>query len=868
MKARKRKKQIQSNTPGKLNNKAITPEYAPADIGAKYLALSFFLPFAILGTAFALHKVFPFGNRQIIIYDFYHQYYPFLSSLWHKIRDGTLSTWSWTAGAGHDYAALFSYYMASPLNFLALLLPHAWLRETLTFILLLKIGCAGLFTAMFLRNTFKQQNLPDSKSGFALPVFSSLYALCAWVLGYYMNIIWLDSFALLPLVMTGFIALMREGRWRLYIGALALAVLTNFYIGFFICVFTAIAFLFYGIIHKFNLRDFLHKLCLIAACSALALGMTAMLTIPAWSALQNTYSSETAIPAQITLYRNFFSVLGNFIAFTPPTVINGLPNLYCGMISVLLAGLFFVSPKISRREKITLGGIVVFLVLSCNINALDYIMHGFHYPNDLPARFSFLISILLVVMAYRAFLVIETVDKRNFPVIVICAVFFLVSAVFGTQEKSAVIASAVLCVFYLILLLIFSGIKTAKAQTSVKTAFFVLILIELSVTAFIGVKTAGTSSRNEYPDRYVQIHSLLDQRRQSAKDFYRTEIDGLRSFNESSLFNNNGISFYASTADASVTRFIAGLGLPNFIRNSRYWYNETSPLTNAFLNMRYFISRRGDPADGSVYWETISNAGDSELLENRYYLPLSFMVNEEIAGYAHHDSNPFLSQNDLFCKTTGIDSNLFAIWDISSLAERDKERGRTTWDIETPVDGPLYAFCSLPGGSELMDISVNGSLVRRLPMSDVAPYIFTAGCFSQGDIVSLSLKSGNATIYLGFLNKPLFEQGYTILADEPLNLTHFSETKVRGTVTALQDGILYTSIPGRNWQVYVDGVKSELLLIDNAMAAVRLSKGTHEVEFRYLNKSFVAGVVVSIVSVVIFIILILRKKRKDILVVF
>ena len=46
------------------------------------------------------------------------------------------------------------------------------------------------------------------------------------------------------------------------------------------------------------------------------------------------------------------------------------------------------------------------------------------------------------------------------------------------------------------------------------------------------------------------------------------------------------------------------------------------------------------------------------------------------------------------------------------------------------------------------------------------------------------------------------------------------------------------------------------------MAAVRLSKGMHEVEFRYLNKSFVAGVVISLVSLAIFITLAVLEARK------
>jgi len=75
--------------------------------------------------------------------------------------------------------------------------------------------------------------------------------------------------------------------------------------------------------------------------------------------------------------------------------------------------------------------------------------------------------------------------------------------------------------------------------------------------------------------------------------------------------------------------------------------------------------------------------------------------------------------------------------------------------------------------------------------------------------------------------------------------------------------VLYTSIPGKNWNVFVDGVKSELLLINNAMAAVRLKEGVHTVEFRYFNKSLLAGIIISFVSLAIFIALVLLKLRKS-----
>jgi uncharacterized membrane protein YfhO len=119
-------------------------------------------------------------------------------------------------------------------------------------------------------------------------------------------------------------------------------------------------------------------------------------------------------------------------------------------------------------------------------------------------------------------------------------------------------------------------------------------------------------------------------------------------------------------------------------------------------------------------------------------------------------------------------------------------------------------------------------------------------------------------IFTGLLNSEIFDRGYTLLADETLRLTKFTDTQVSGNVTALTDGVLYTSIPGdKNWNVFVDGIKSEIVLIDNAMTAVRLSEGTHTVEFRYFNKSLLAGIIASLVSLAVFAALALRKRKNE-----
>jgi len=810
----------------------------------KYLALSFVFPFVILGTVFALHGVYPFGGRQILNYDFSQQMYPFLSGFWHKLRGGGVSPWSWTAGAGHDYTALIAYYMASPLNLLTIIAPHAWLREMLTLVLLVKIGCAGLFTAMYLRYAYKE-------SGAALPVFSSLYALCAFTLGYYHNIMWFDSFALLPLAMLGLLALMREGKYRLYVVSLALAVFANFYIGYMVCVFAAITFFCLCVIQKLNLRDFLRKLWLAAACSALAVGLTAVLMIPAWSALQNIYSARADESSTLFSYNSFFAVLGNFIAFTPPTAKEGLPNLYTGMISVLLAGIFIISPKVSLREKAALTGTLVFLVISCNLDALSLIMHGFRYPIGYPARFSFLISFVLVVMAYRAFLLTEGGGRRGLSAIGISAALFLLSAVLGPQGKNYIIGSAVLCAFYVVLFYFLMKAKTVKTRAAVKTAAFLVILTELSITSYIGIKTVGTTDRDEYYDGYEQIQALLNKRKKTGIDFYRTDTILSGNFNDPYFYNYNGLSFFSSTINVDVLRFMRGLGLPSSrSRYNAFLYQETTPLTNILLNMRYVINRKGKTAGG---------AGDSLLLGNKHYLPLGFMVNEELVRYKGHD-NPFLSQNSFFSLATGLNGNLFAISVINALDKPDNNPDNTlnisTWYYRVPVTGIVYAYCMLDARETPLRFDVFHNFKAepyfKALISD--RIFFPVGSLAEGDTVSFLLETDEASIYVGHINVELFERGYAKLASQTLNLTEFTNTKVRGNITAVEDGLLYTSIPAdKNWNVYVDGEKNEIVPIDGAMAAVRLNKGYHEIEFRYFNTSLLVGIIVSLVSLTIFV---------------
>jgi uncharacterized membrane protein YfhO len=184
------------------------------------LLLSFLLPFFTFFICLAVQGLYPFGDNQIINYDGWHQYYPFILKLWDHFHDGTSLLYDWSMGMGTNFLSMLSYYGSSPLNLLVLLAPERDFRLLFQFFVILRVGLAGLFMGMFLKKTMKN-------AGFSVAFFAMGYALSGYMMGYFWNNMWLDTVALYPLLCLATLKLFREGKCSLYIFTLALSLFCN-----------------------------------------------------------------------------------------------------------------------------------------------------------------------------------------------------------------------------------------------------------------------------------------------------------------------------------------------------------------------------------------------------------------------------------------------------------------------------------------------------------------------------------------------------------------------------------------------------------------------------------------------------------------
>lgn len=841
-----------------------------------YLIFSFLLPFIIMWFFFAQNEVHPFGDKQILVTDLWHQYYPFFRIEHEKLKNLSSFFYSWDTGLGTNFISLMSYYAASPLNFLAVFFPIEYSRDVLTLFLTIKIGCAGLFFAIFLKHTF-------NKNDISITAFALCFALCNYIMGYYWNIIWMDTVALLPLVVLGTVKLYKEGKFKLYVISLALSLMTSFYIGLFTCIFTVMVFGALVIIDWGGFKNAFKRLGQIAGATVIGIGMGAVILLPAFLGLMLTNSVDNQFPDIVTFYEPWLKMISAVIGFQEPTAKEGLPNFYCGMFAVILLGVFIRSRKVKIREKIITVIYLAFIIVSCNMNVLNYMWHGFHFTNMLPYRFSFLLSFILLAAGYRAFIIIKE-EANIFDIIAMSAMTFIIALVsYRDQTEKALISSVIVCFIFVAAMIVYE--RKLINEKALNIAVFAVCFVEMGMNASLGVKTVSVTTYSIYPRDNDAITSLIDSVEENDSGFYRLETTTNYTINDPALYGYKGVSQFSSTANVNVTNLMQGLGLFASAAGNRYYYNQNTAVINMFLNLKYIISTESYSGD-LTYLDPMAEKDGVSLYQNNHWLPLGFTVENSILDYDGGSFMQFENQNELFKLATGIDEDVLVKVDVKDVGHKGLNVVKTgygnynfqynaasdgsndcylKYNYTVQTDGPVYATFDF---TDINSVKIkSGDTVLHTQNTGKYINIFAAGDFKAGDVVTFQAnvddqKSGNGTIYVYQINEDVFERGYEKLKSGGLNITEYDDTHINGTITAAEDCIMYTSIPyDGGWKAYVDGKETEVKALKDALVCLPISAGEHTIELKYCPPGFAAGLAITIASIGILVVLWIFEPR-------
>lgn len=880
--------------------------------------------------------------------DAYHQYFPFFVDFREKLRNGENLLYAWDIGMGIDYLGLYAYYLGSPLNLISVIFPEAWLLDYFTLLTPIRLGLAGMFFALFLKKTFDRNDL-------SIALFGSFYATCAWAFGYMWNTMWLDTFALLPLVVLGTLSLLKERKFLLYTVSLFLSVAINYYIGFFTCIFTLLVFICYEICRWKGIRRFLADLALMGVFTLLAIGTTAIITLPAYSSLLSTSAGDKVVLSAepglkdkvfklnmtdretsagfgsminwIALVEGMIRVATNTFSFRVPNSVasEGNPNVYCGVFALIFGFLFITCKQVKWRDRICGILMLLFLNLSFVIDKLNYIWHGFHDANMIPYRFSFLYSFTLLYLAYRAWLL-----RRRFrPWQLITAsslsiIFLFLSPGFrdflsifeGGLSLGALISIKTLFPFanlffiagYMAALFcsaIRKSLPSDADSRQIRTWYrklhfrrslstFLLVLFicaELFFNyLFMGITTDLVVDAANFPKGTTDTAAVVDyMQNQDTELFYRAEVTHKQSFNDGALIGYNGVTTFTSSANAAVTNFMECLGFDGRSNYNRYAYTDSSPIADMFLNLKYKIER--DTVLDNPYVTDIYSSGNVHLLRNDYALPLGFMADPQLAKVSFTAQERFGFQNSLLSAALGQqvtawkhlppDSLQISASDSVTVLDTAKatksscnfttsgQSGYVQFQYTIEEAGYFCAYFSFynPTIRVTPDIRIYIDHGEDLSTEPVVqdpyslPFSLTPGQVEPGDRVRIviecdpNLESTSYKVWAALLDETVMKSAHSQLSRSTLTLTKFDSTLVEGTIDCEKAGLLYTSIPqtGKNWHAFVDGQEAEIVLIGNAMIGLMLEEGTHTITFRYENKAYEIGLIVSLSCIMVFI---------------
>lgn len=868
---------------------------------AGYLVFCFLVPIAISFCVYLTRALHPFGEGTPLVLDLNAQYAYFFEGLRNLVYgDATSFIYSFSRSLGGEFMGMYAYYLASPLSYIVALFPQDRIQEAILTIILLKTGFCGLSFGYYLHKHSKVRNRVT------VIMFSVMYALSAYAVCQQSNTMWIDALIWLPLMTLGIEQLILNRKYKLYTVSLALVLISNYYIGYMMCIFAVLYFLYYYFsktASEINPRG--EKLHFVRAGTRFALFSILAAAISAFMLYAAYYSlgfgkSDFSTPSWAL--RGNFDILDFLVKFLPGShdtyEPSGLPIIYCGLLCVILLPIYFTAKKISSREKVASAAILAVFLISFIVNPIDLIWHGFSTPNWLNARYSFLFSFLLLIIAYKALGNLREVTEK--VLLAICAFIILFIAVAQKYEFESYINSdskllTFGCIWFsvlftialLVILCLTVRAKAPKTRNTVSLVLAAVVCVEIFCNGAVSFYTINEDVRftrySSYQDFLTDLRPVVEELREYDDGFYRAEKTHHRQKNDNFALALKGISNSTSTLNAEAIELLNQLGYT--ARAHLTQYRGGTPLTDSLLGIKYVIDKQSSTSLDNVY-ELVEGIGDEnyKVYKNPYALSLAYGVSDTLKDYdMEEDSYVFRRYNSLIAAMLGEEDPIKLFRGVTEMSTApgscketkfssqikynspEKNTGHFSFSYTAPKAGYYYFYPDAMNSTDTCQVKVgNGQKVSYLEKD--TNNVLSLGYFELGEKITLtfyiseddSISFDTGEPFLWFFDTELYGSVMQRMTAEPQFVIDSSseDDNIFGSITTADpEQAILTTIPyDEGWSVYVDGEKVETYKTLDALIGFDIADaGEHTLELKYMPKLYKPMLYVSLISILIFI---------------
>lgn len=872
-----------------------------------YVILSLIIPAVVIVVALIGIHITPFGDHTLVISDANALYINYIAYVGRMVRGLEGITYSFEKGLGGNMMGSLGWFLLNPSFALFALFDIMDYPSAFTLVSTLNLSLCGLTMYLFLADLrgHRVANL----------IFSTTYALMGFnVANVFQANFWIGPI-MLPLVLMGLARLIKGKGVLLYAISFACALAMNFYFGFIIGVASVLVFVTSIILGEEAPSTKRHTIATFAIATVIASLLSAVVWLPAILSLrggrldQNSLADFSFNEKMPTLDMAAKLFTG---ANTTSELVNGLPNIFVGILPVALVALFFVSAQTSRKRKIAAGVLLGVYLVSFYIVAFDMVMHGGTETNWFNHRYSFVFSFLLLYIAADQWSRLDLVTKEEVrrSVAILCIVVLVVFF----KRFEFVMGGEVLLDFALLGIMVFMVGMHRKdphknPQRILEAVILVLVSINLTINYVICTENILEWGIDvpEYRGLAMPVSAATEAIHASDNSFYRMESNRQRSGmagNDPMLYGYDGVGHSGSDERDFVRNGLSQLGVHRF--DMKNYYNRGVPAaTDSLLGLKYIVAEEDLSAEKG--YEKLVDLLGWNVYTNPNALPIAMVANNGITGVALDYDDVFMNLNSAFSTIVGAGVPVFeeeqevsftshSLSDSQQVTTAEAQEALakleasssevvTSDNVSNGVQKPSSSDSSngLSVASGTLDeqptdmSSIEYSFVARRDgpvylynrsgiadnRGSVIPAVNYLGNYHAGETVKgyipvlaqyvspFVLNDVAAKCKVAYANNAALADACNTIRSRKSTISKESETHLSGSVELADNDVLLFTIPyDEGWTCLVDGKEAPVEQAFGLFMAVRADAGSHTFELRYTPPGLVAGGVASGVGLV------------------
>ena len=834
--------------------------------------ISFIIPLVIMFGVYLSQGIYWNSDTSPLLGDGFHQYVIFDLNLRNILHGSDSLFYTFTSGLGLNFYALSSYYLGSFLSPLVYFFDLSSMPDAVYLSTLLKFGLIGLSTFFSLSIIFKNLSAPLRLS------LSTSYALMSFTVSQLEIKTWLDVFILIPLILTGLHLLITEKKRILYFTSLSMLFIQNYYFGYMTALFLVVWY-FCQLSWDFKSRKFSF---LDFFLTSLLAGLTSfIMTLPTLFDLRTHGEKLTAITkikTDASWYLDLFAK--QFIGAFDTTKYGSIPMIFVGLLPFILTIVFFTLKSIKFHVKLCYATLLIIIIASFYLEALDLFWQGMHAPNMFLHRYAWIFSTLLIYISAEVLNRFKDIKLWNILFSMTFLLFGYLATIYFKNHysfltKLNILLTLEFLVVYLLLLLALIKKLISPKIFSILILIFTISEISFNASSQLNgiTKEWGFASRSTYDKDIPSMEAILEYTKQQPDTFTRTEKLQTQTGNDSMKFNYNGISQFSSVRNRSASTTLDKLGFKSSGTNLNLRYANNTIIADSLFGISYNISETYPDKYG---FHPSYQKDNLTLYKNQFALPIAFATQSLYKDVTFND-HTLDNQTQFLNQIAGLNEEYFypinhytdSGDNVVNLNGTDTEDATISYSIEVPDNSQVYLSMTKLNFSndkkKQVDIIVNGE--KKSFTTDNAFTFFNLGYTEHKQTFDIQVKfPGNAQVSFESptfyrLDTKKYTEAIRKIKENPVEVSSY-KNKVTVNYKVKNETSIFFTIPyDQGWSAYQNGKKLQIQQAQTGFMKIDVPEGEGTITLSFIPKGFVAGASCSLIAIIVFIFYDIQRKK-------